>query len=280
MATINLELREQANLNGSGAPYTVNFPLGSNTSATPTGVRNISDQALEVVFFSDPSEAFWEPRNQAGLVTFTGTLNPGDSALFVFVDGKGWTQFHRFSEVPTSYQLSVTTGPIAPGASAVMAWEDVPGSVNPLTDFALLAGGTVIEAQRQIQITFEMFEYVNMIAAGNNQEIRCSIQVVSVLGATIDIQVAMIDSFQTTRVGTFPRSHGLPAGKVFMNAGDQISFDAINDITSTMDFEVVNALLIIEPRFELENVEPARLVQPIGDPYLQPNGTDFYLVRG
>jgi hypothetical protein len=111
-----------------------------------------------------------------------------------------------------------------------------------------VVGGNSLQALEPVTLAFEMSIRTDYVAAGNNQEITAACNCVIVSGTPTLLTIPMLDSFSSTRSGTFSKTHQLPSGSVVLNTGDTLAFDAANDISSTMDLDIPGYILSFESR--------------------------------
>lgn len=125
---------------------------------------------------------------------------------------------------------------VTPGNTVRLPLAETPLVQNP--SFTIV-GGNSLQALVDVTLSYGVSSNLNYVASGNNQEIQIRGEIVTVSGTPTIIEVPLVDSFQTTRVGTFGRSHELPAGIASFTAGDIVAVEITNQAISTMDLDIL-----------------------------------------
>ena len=244
-STLSPESGQQINLDGANAPYTVNMPPGADTRF-PTGIRNVSQTAQRVTFNPAPSEFFWFPLEATQLNTIDINIGIGDDAMFVYQQGLGWVSYGP-SLTNTGVNVYSLAGIVAPALPGQTIRIPLQAALGTGTDDFTIFGGDQLQAVHPLIVRFEVALDTEYIASGNNQEIGVSCDVVATNGTPTILSVPMKDSFSTPRAGSFGKNHLMPVGSISMDTGDRIAFDLINDGISTMNLELSDCLISIQP---------------------------------
>ena len=126
--TPNFSLSEgtQFNGDGSGNPYAMLMPVGSNDVADPTGFRNIGNAPLDVTFVAQVGQGFYRPGDLPA-AELVYDIQPGFSVMFVCYQDV-WVPYfdNSTSDLLQSFQIAGYFG----------------GTLNtPIANFDILAGG-------------------------------------------------------------------------------------------------------------------------------------------
>lgn len=156
-----------------------------------------------------------------------------------------WAQCEPEQIVTTAYTLGAPINGISPGVTERITMSAYIAPEDP--DFTLV-GTDVIQANREMLIEYAVDSSLEY-DVGNNGEVFPSVSRV-VIGTPPPINpvdVSLLDSFQSSRSGVFPRNLPFPNGFFNVEAGGQFAFEVTNLGTSTGDLNFVGMLLTLVP---------------------------------